>query len=100
MTLTRWTGSIVGPQGTSFESRILELSFYCGERYPSEPPIVNFRTKVNLPCVNNRGEIPRNNLQILKTWRYDNRMEEILLAIKQQMAQNRKLPQPQEGTFY
>merc|ERR1711916_37178 len=62
MTLSRWTGSIVGPQGGVFEGRIYEINFYCGEKYPIEAPIVTFRTKVNLPCVNSRGEVLRNSL--------------------------------------
>ncbi len=43
---------------TSFEGRIYELQFICGQKYPDEPPIVSFRTKINLPCVNARnGEV-------------------------------------------
>jgi ubiquitin-protein ligase len=59
-------GICLGPQGTNFENRIYELSFYCGEKYPSEPPIVSFRTKINLPCVGGRGEVARNSLTVLK----------------------------------
>jgi ubiquitin-conjugating enzyme E2 variant len=89
-----------GPPGTNFENRIYELNFICGEKYPTEPPIVSFRSRVNLPCVNQRGEVPRASLPVLKGWQYGNRMEEVLMAIKAQMAANKKLPQPQDGAMY
>jgi hypothetical protein len=84
-----------------------------------KPPIVSFRTKINLPCVNSRGEVARNSLYVLKTWQYHNKMEggktfllffcfvffnsfliEVLLQIKAQMAANRKLPQPADESMY
>lgn len=100
MTLTNWTGSIVGPAGTSFENRIYELSLICSEKYPTEPPVVSFRTKVNLPCVSARGDVARASLPVLKGWQYNNRMEEVLVALKAQMLLNKKLPQPAEGSTY
>ncbi len=61
---------------------------------------MSFRSKINLPCVNQRGEVARATLPILKGWQYANRMEEVLVAIKGQMLLNRKLPQPQDGAMY
>jgi len=100
ITLSRWNGSIIGPQGTNFEGRIYELSLFCSDRYPTEPPVVSFRTRINLPCVNNRGEVTRQSVAVLKNWRYENTMEEILVQVKAIMMQNKKLPQPAEGSFY
>jgi hypothetical protein len=37
---------------TTFDNRIYSLSVFCTDRYPDEPPVVRFLTRVNMTCVN------------------------------------------------
>src|SRR4051812_21183174 len=55
--LRYWTGTIIGPPGTAFENHILMLELYVGDHYPKEPPTIRFVSKVNLPCVEAKGQI-------------------------------------------
>ena len=47
--LAEWRGTIIGPGGTPFDSRIYCLRVSCGARYPEFPPTVSFITRINLP---------------------------------------------------
>ena len=101
ITLTHWNGTIFGPPGTAFENRIYSISIMCGDKYPDKCPVVVFNTKINVGCVDSRGNV---SLQWgpLGAWRREYTIETILEALRREMisAANRKLAQPVEGTSY
>ena len=101
--MTDWNGTIIGPHGTLHEGRLHELRIHCGENYPDTPPTACFVTKLNLGCVDSRtGEVLKHKLPVLEQWSRNHGIEQLLLAIREQMASsaNRKLPQPPEGTTF
>ncbi|GMH67983.1 hypothetical protein TrVE_jg6037 [Triparma verrucosa] len=97
--LTNWQANIIGPQNTPFDNRFYSILVTCTDEYPSQPPLIKFVTKINLPCVNQRdGKIIENKLPATKNWNRQMGIYDVLVGIKQQMSMpaNRKLPQPGE----
>ncbi|KAG8952228.1 E2 ubiquitin-conjugating protein mms2 [Tulasnella sp. 424] len=101
-TLTDWNGTIIGPGHTVHENRIYSLKITCGPDYPNRPPTVVFETRINLPCVKENGEVDASKFGVLGRWQYDNNLEQVLVALRNEMAHplNKKLPQPPEGSTY
>jgi ubiquitin-protein ligase len=42
---------------TPYEGRIYTLKVHCGDRYPEEPPVVRFQTRINLTGVSANGSV-------------------------------------------
>ncbi|MCJ1366750.1 E2 ubiquitin-conjugating protein mms2 [Acarospora aff. strigata] len=119
--MTNWNGTILGPPHSVHENRIYSLNIHCGDTYPDLPPTVQFVSKINLPCVDQRtGRVDPSKLPCLSQWRRDYTMETILIELRRQVRQNlpqccltdhawirfmalpqhKKLPQPPEGTTF
>ncbi len=98
--LNDWNASIMGPPHTPFDNRFFQLTVKCTQDYPAVPPLVQFKTKINLPCVNQRdGKIIENKLSATKSWQRTMGIRDVLEGIKREMMQpgNRRLQQPGDG---
>jgi ubiquitin-conjugating enzyme E2 variant len=101
--MSNWNGTIIGPGHTVHENRIYSLKITCGASYPDIPPEVRFNSRVNLPFVNpSNGKVDPSKLPVLASWIRNNSIESVLVEIRKEMASfnNRKLPQPPEGTTF
>jgi ubiquitin-conjugating enzyme E2 variant len=97
-----WTGTILGPAGTTLDMRVLELAIECGSAYPERPPEMRFKTKVNLPFVKGDGTVDLKTLGVAQAWKRNNSIEDALNAVYHAMMRPecRRAPQPAEGTRY
>ncbi|CAF1199471.1 unnamed protein product [Adineta ricciae] len=102
MSLSRWVCMIIGPSRTPFEGRIYTLKVYCGDRYPEEPPVVRFQTRINLTGVSANGSVDAKHISTLRNWNRDLSIHQVLNEIRASMSskENAKLPQPPEGALY
>ncbi|THU95018.1 UBC-like protein [Dendrothele bispora CBS 962.96] len=101
--MSNWTGTIIGPGHTVHENRIYSLKITCGPSYPDSAPTIRFLSKVNIPFVNqSTGEVDPSKLSVLYNWNRQFTMETLLVEIRKEMASfnNRKLPQPPEGSTF
>jgi ubiquitin-conjugating enzyme E2 variant len=55
--LTEWNCSILGVDGTAFQERFYELRVTAPPQYPDVPPIVRFRSRCNMACVNQQSGV-------------------------------------------
>lgn len=56
---------------------------HCGEKYPDEPPSIQFVSQVNLPCVNpQNGVVDPRQLPCLAQWKRENTMEMVLIELR------------------
>lgn len=97
-----WTGTILGPAGTTFDMRVLELSIVCGESYPEKPPELRFRSRVNAPFVKSDGRVDLKALGVAQAWRRSNSIEDVMNAVYHALMRPdvRRIAQPAEGTRY
>jgi len=94
--LTHWNGSIISPSG-----RIFFLQLTCGPNYPNTPPTVQFRSKINLPCVNqNTGVVDLTKISGIKVWNPKMRIDNVLQELLSEMVKNKGLTQPPEGSEF
>lgn len=98
--LTDWVGTVLGQPGTNFNERIISVSIHCDQNYPKAPPTVKFISKVNLPFVDDKGNIILNKFPLLRNWNSETTIFLILKEISNLMKKNGRLPQPPDGQTY
>jgi ubiquitin-conjugating enzyme E2 variant len=65
------------------ENRIYSVKMHCGDKYPDEPPTIQFVSQVNLPAVNPRnGIVDPKQLPCLAQWKRENTMETVLIELR------------------
>jgi len=64
--------------------------------------VVRFLSRINLQSVNQTTGVVEKDLPALANWTRRNKLEDVLIALKNAMtsAHNRRLPQPPEGSRF
>ena len=89
---TYWNGTIIGPPNTNFDNRIYFLTIKCGDEYPVKPPVIKFLSKCNIPSVNQTNGNVEARFSVFQHWTPDKGMEQCMIALKNEMIANKKLP--------
>jgi ubiquitin-conjugating enzyme E2 variant len=86
---------------SAHENRIYSVNIHCGADYPDKPPILQFVSKINVPCVDQKtgkvrlknvsryfcsqSQVDPTKLPCLANWRREYTMETVLIELRRQV---------------
>lgn len=90
--------SLTGLQ-SAHENRIYSVNIHCGDDYPDKPPVLQFVSKINVPCVDQKSgkvmdktylvqrktdemKVDPSKLPCLASWRREYTMETVLIELR------------------
>ncbi|XP_022655200.1 uncharacterized protein LOC111247922 [Varroa destructor] len=95
-----WHACIAGPAGSPYEGGLFYLTVSVSCRYPMDPPVVRFLTKIFHPNVSRHGDIGLDSLQ--HNWSLALTLPKILLSIQSLLTDpyTRVCMEPKIGQMY
>lgn len=96
--MTNWNASVFASLGGG-EPRLITLSIVCGDAYPTAPPAIKFISKVNMDCVDAKGNVVNGKVPYLASWNTGKTMHGALAELKQLMARAPR-QQPADGVNF
>ncbi|XBW34959.1 hypothetical protein QEN19_000523 [Hanseniaspora menglaensis] len=103
VSMTNWNGTILGAPNSVHANRIYSVEIICGPKYPDEPPLIKFVSKINLQCVDQKtGDVIVDKFTIMNNWKRSTTIEDCLMELRKEMITpaNKTLAQPNEGSIF
>jgi len=79
---------------------IFNIKIHCDDHYPDKPPKLRFVDKINMECVDAQGNVSHDKVPILKAWKRDYQIKDVLFQLHEMMVPAAKLKQPPPGSTY